>query len=77
MTKQASDLLVEALKLSPAARAALADSLIDSLDDEVDEDAEDLWRTEIARRVQELNSGAVQSIAWEDVRRQLRNRTRG
>jgi putative addiction module component (TIGR02574 family) len=47
------------LKLPPAARAALADSLIDSLDSEVDEDAEEAWRSEIALRVRDLDSGAV------------------
>ena len=73
MAEDAAELLTHALKLSPAARAALADSLIDSLDTEVDEDAEETWRSEIALRVRDLNSGA-QTIAWDEVRRQLRTR---
>jgi putative addiction module component (TIGR02574 family) len=74
MVEDAAELLTHALKLSPAARAALADSLIDSLDTEVDENAEDAWRSEIALRVSDLDSGAVQPIAWDEVRRQLRSR---
>jgi putative addiction module component (TIGR02574 family) len=73
MAEDAAELLTHALKLSPAARAALADSLIDSLDTEVDEDAEETWRSEIALRVRDLDSGA-QTIAWDEVRRQLRTR---
>lgn len=47
------------LKLSPEARAALAASLLESLDEGVDEDVEAVWAAEIARRIQELDSGAV------------------
>jgi putative addiction module component (TIGR02574 family) len=74
MAEDAAELLNHALKRPPAARAALADSLIDSLDTEVDEGAEETWRGEIALRVRDLDSGAVQSIAWDEVRRQLRTR---
>ena len=77
MAEDAAELLAHALKLPPAARAALADSLIDSLDAEVDEDAEEVWRGEIALRVRDLDSGAVQTIAWDEVRCQLRTRLKG
>ncbi|MBZ5582198.1 MAG: addiction module protein [Acidobacteriia bacterium] len=74
MAEDAAELLTHALKLPPAARAALADSLIESLDTEVDEDAEEAWRSEIALRVRDLDSGAVQTIDWGEVRRRLRDR---
>lgn len=77
MAEDAAELLTHALKLPPAARAALADSLIDSLDTDVDEDAEEAWKSEIAIRVRDLDSGTVQSIAWDEVRRQLRTRLNG
>jgi putative addiction module component (TIGR02574 family) len=77
MAEDAGEMLTQALKLPPAARAALADSLIDSLDGEVDENAEEAWRSEIALRVRELDSGAVQTIAWDEVRRQLHSRSNG
>ncbi len=76
-TDDATELLTQALRLPPAARAALADSLIESLDTEVDENAEEAWRSEIALRVRDLDSGASQTIAWDEVRRQLRTRLNG
>jgi putative addiction module component (TIGR02574 family) len=77
MAEDAAELLAHALKLPPAARAALADSLIDSLDAEVDEDAEEAWRSEIELRIRDLDSGAVKLIPWDEVRRQLRSRFKG
>ena len=47
-------------------RAALADSLLDSLDAEVDANAEEAWRDEICRRIQEIDGGAVMLIPWRD-----------
>jgi len=52
----------------------LIDSLIGSLDVEVDEDAEEAWREEIYRRLQQIDSGAVKPIPWDDARRRLRAR---
>lgn len=77
MAEDATELLTHALRLPPAARAALADSLIDSLDTEVDEDTEAAWRSEVALRVRDLDSGSVQTLAWDEVRRQLRARLNG
>ncbi len=77
MAEDAAKLLTDALRLPAAARAALADALIDSLDTEVDEDAEEAWRSEIALRARDLASGAVQPIAWAEVRRRLRGRFNG
>ncbi len=74
MVEDPAELLAHALKLPPAARAALADSLLDSLDTEVDEDAEESWRHEIALRVRELDSGMAGTTAWEIVQRKLRTR---
>jgi putative addiction module component (TIGR02574 family) len=36
-----------------------------------DEDAEEAWRQEIFRRLQQIDSGAVQLIPWEDAERRL------
>ena len=45
-----------------------------SLDRAIDEFPEEAWCEEIHRRLQESDSGAVQLIAWDDVRRRLRAR---
>ncbi len=71
MKQDQNDLLKEALKLPPEARAALAGSLLDSLDQEVDEDAEAAWHAEIDRRLRELDSGTVKPIPWSQARRRI------
>ena len=74
MEMDAAEVLRDALALSPEVRAALVDSLIGSLDQEVDAAAEEAWRDEIYRRLQQIDSGAVHLIPWEDARRRLRSR---
>ena len=70
MKRDAAEILKEALALPTEARAALAGSLLDSLDTDVDEDTEP-WATEVNRRVAELDSGAVKTVPWVEVRRRL------
>ena len=71
MTQEADRLLQEAMKLPPEARAALAGSLLESLEATVDEDAETAWAEEIAKRVRELDEGAVRPVPWIEVRRRI------
>jgi putative addiction module component (TIGR02574 family) len=71
MKRDAAEILNGALPLPTEARAALAGSLLDSLDTDVDEDAEPSWTTEVNRRVAELDSGAVKTVPWVEVRRRL------
>jgi putative addiction module component (TIGR02574 family) len=74
MKPDPTDLLKQALKLPPEARAALAGSLLDSLDQEVDDNAEAAWQGEIERRVRELDSGTVKPIPWSEARRKISGR---
>jgi putative addiction module component (TIGR02574 family) len=71
MTEEVSQLLKKALALSAEARAAPAGSLLNSLDETVDASAEEAWNREIARRIEELDSGKVKPIAWAEARRQI------
>jgi putative addiction module component (TIGR02574 family) len=71
MTPDVSELLKKALALPPEARAALAGSLLESLDDTVDSSAEEEWSREIARRIEELDSGKVKPVPWAEARRQI------
>jgi putative addiction module component (TIGR02574 family) len=65
-------LLAEALKLSAADRAALADALAESLE-ESDQAAVDVaWAAEIARRVRDYKAGRTKPIPWGEARRILR-----
>jgi putative addiction module component (TIGR02574 family) len=65
--KQASD-------LPEQDRATLAGLLIESLETERDAGVEEAWRDEIARRLTELDSGAVKTVPWETVRAKLLRR---
>jgi putative addiction module component (TIGR02574 family) len=71
MNREVSELLEKVLALPAEARAALAGSLLDSLDDAVDASAEEEWNKEIARRIEEIDSGKVKPIPWAEARRQI------
>lgn len=55
---QVEILEAEALKLSAAERARLAERLIASLDE--DAEIEEAWAVEVERRIAEIESGSVQ-----------------
>jgi len=71
MTQEVAELLKKALALPVEARAALAGSLLESIDETIDASAEEEWNEEIARRIEELDSGKVKPIPWEEARRQI------
>jgi len=74
MERDVAEVLRDTLALSPEVRVALIDSLIGSLDQTVDAAAEEAWREEIYRRLQQIDSCAVPLIPWEEARRRLRSR---
>jgi putative addiction module component (TIGR02574 family) len=65
------DLESAAMQLTRAERARLAERLIASLDEDVE--IEQVWAEEVRRRVEELQSGAVQSIPGEQVFAELKD----
>jgi putative addiction module component (TIGR02574 family) len=72
----AGKLEAKALKLPPEKRARLAERLISSLDHEADADAEEFWIQEAERRLDELESGVVDTIAAERVIEKARSSVR-
>jgi putative addiction module component (TIGR02574 family) len=76
MERDVTTLLREALRLSAQDRAALAEALLASLDEDVDDDAAAVWRSEVERRIAELDSESVSSIPWHAVRQRLFERAR-
>jgi putative addiction module component (TIGR02574 family) len=72
MSNQARRLLEEALDLPDTERAEIAASLIASLDDTDEAGAEEAWREEIARRLEEIRRGEVKTVPWDAVRDRLR-----
>ena len=71
MKQNIAEILKEALKLPPEARAALAGTLLDSLDESVDRDAESAWEAEIAMRLKEIDEGKVTLIPWAEARAKI------
>jgi putative addiction module component (TIGR02574 family) len=72
MTDEESDVLKRALALPPEGRAAIADSLLESLDEHpADKGVEDAWAEEVRCRIEDIDSGRVQMIPYEEVRRRL------
>ncbi len=72
MATVVEDLFGRASNLDENDRATLAGLLLDSLEPEVDEDIESSWLGEIERRVQELDSGNVGLVLWEDVKEMMK-----
>ena len=71
MTKGASELLADALRLSEPARAELAAELLASLDGPADADAQQAWEAEIDRRITAIESGAMPLESWDAVKQRV------
>ena len=74
MARSARELFEEAMRLGPEERVTLMRLLIDTLDVEMDEGAEEAWRAEIERRIAALDSGAIETVPWEELRARLYRR---
>jgi putative addiction module component (TIGR02574 family) len=71
VSKTTHDVLADALRLQPDARAELAAELLASLDGPADTDAEAAWDAEIDRRVAAIEAGAIALEPWGDVKRRI------
>ncbi len=58
----------KAMSLNDQERVELVGLLLESLQIDDDEGVEAAWLKEIERRVAELDSAAVESVSWTDVR---------
>jgi putative addiction module component (TIGR02574 family) len=71
MARNLSKLFHETSLLPEKDRAALVGLLVETLDPGSEPDVEAAWSEELARRVAELDAGAVETIPWEVVRAEL------
>ena len=67
MSITAEQIVVEALELSPDARAFVAERLIESLDASSPSDLSPAWREEIRKRCREVDQGTVELRSAADV----------
>jgi putative addiction module component (TIGR02574 family) len=72
MTQDTRELLQKALALPESERAELAGNLLSSLDTTIDPDVDAAWQQEVARRLDEVQSGKVETIPWEEVQQKGR-----
>ncbi|MGE5138171.1 MAG: addiction module protein [Rudaea sp.] len=71
MSTDAENLYEAALKLPEDERVHLAGRLLHSVEPERDPDWEAAWEVEIARRIEEIDSGKVKPMSWEEVKRRI------
>ena len=66
-----TELYEKALALEPASRWTLAERLLTSVPMESHPEIERFWRSEVRQRLEELRSGKVTGIPWEDAMAQM------
>ena len=71
MSTDVESLYQAALKLPGDERFHLASRLLQSVEAERDPDYEEAWSKEIARRIEEVENGSVETVSWEQVKRMI------
>lgn len=72
MTTRLKDVMEEAKHLNASDRALMARLLISSLDTEGGEGVDQAWLELAERRFDELTSGAVKAVSWEQIEQKIR-----
>jgi putative addiction module component (TIGR02574 family) len=70
------DVLRTAQSLTEADRVRLVEELLGSLTPEDVAPLDEVWLAEIDRRSAEIDSGTIQTIPWDEVRRRARERAK-
>jgi len=76
MSKQASQLLEDALSLSPAERAQLAEQILTSLDLAEQSEIDALWAQEAEERLEAFEHGQLKAVPAAEVFRGLKHSSR-
>jgi putative addiction module component (TIGR02574 family) len=77
MSAAAKQILDAALKLDPAERVHVAEMIWESVDEQPAENAEQLWREELARRRQKIESGQARFFSIDEVKAEAQKILRG
>lgn len=62
-----------AKELTPGEKALIAHYLISSLETRQDENVDDLWADLAEKRYNELKSGKVRPVSWEEIKNKVRS----
>jgi putative addiction module component (TIGR02574 family) len=76
MTKEAARVLQEAMHLSAAERALIAEELLSGLDDSREE-VEAAWAAEITRRADDARSNPADDLDWREALRDVEQEVLG
>jgi len=76
MSKPASQVLEEALSLSPEERAEVAERLLNSLESPAHSAIDELWASEAEDRVEAFECGVLRSVPFPSQKYSLVSRTR-
>ena len=71
MVASPKELYKEAMRLDPEERAELVALLLESLEIIEDDGVESAWLREIEKRVEAIDSGAVETIPWSEVKHRV------
>lgn len=77
MSTAAKEIIEAALKLDNTERVQIAEILLDSVEGEPTEDVERLWREELARRRQKIESGQARFFSVDEVKAEAQKILRG
>lgn len=74
MKPEVKKILEDALRLEPATRALIAETLLESLDIEEDFEISRAWQEEIQRRCEQIDRGQVKLVDSATVMSELRKK---
>ena len=77
MSAAGKQILDAVLKLDPAERVHVAELIWESVEAPAAENAEQLWREELSRRRQKIESGEARFFSIEDVKAEAQKILRG
>ena len=60
-------------ELSSQEKALVAHCLISSLESKQEDGVDDAWAELAEKRFQELKSGSVKGVSWEDIKKSIKN----
>ena len=67
----ADSVIKEALGMPENERARIAERLIASLHEHPSHEIEEAWHKEIEKRAKEIDTGEVDCLPWEDIKKRL------